>query len=106
MKLVEKFEFKIDPSELFPNGLYIETIPWVNGIFNITKVYSVKRPTEEEPLGGEKVYVQLKFLSREQQDFIRDNLAKHYIQHRKNMLCTEGYFKLEEDVTKYFLKGD
>lgn len=98
----ETFELRIMPSNLFRNGMFVEVIPWTGNIFNITKIRSVIH--DEFEGSSETKYHKLKHLTQEQQDFIRDNLAKHYIRHRGFMLLTEGMFKLEEDITKYGLR--
>jgi hypothetical protein len=93
----ERFDLKIQPSDLFPRGLDVEIVPWSRNCFNITKITSYNAES------GETRYYKLNTLTDEQQKFIRDVLAKHYIRHRQFMQLTEGDFAIQEDVSKYWL---
>jgi len=93
----ERFELTIQPSDLFPRGLNVEMVPWQGNCFNITKI------TSYDAYDGKTRYYKLNTLRDEQQKFIRDVVAKHYVRHRKFMQLTEGFFAIEEDVSKYWL---
>jgi hypothetical protein len=92
-----RFDLKIQPSDLFPRGLDVEIIPWSGNCFNITKL------TSYDASECRTTYYKLNTLTEKQQVFIRDVIVKHYIRHRKFMQLTDGDFALEEDVLKYWL---
>jgi len=91
----ERFEFKIQPSALFPEGLYIELIPWSGNWFNLIRISLYRDNTER--------HLTLDELTEPQKKFIRDNIAKHYVRHRQFSQNVKGDFAIEENTSKYWL---